>query len=65
MLKRGHALVGDAEDLEEVDPEGLPWLSSLAASAQVRLKVRARDLISFQERGMGRFWIKSGCPAQR
>jgi len=26
---------------------GLPWLSSLAASDQVRLKVSARDLISF------------------
>ena len=34
---------------------GLPWLSSLAASAQVRLKVRARDLISFQDKGMGNF----------
>ena len=31
---------------------GLLWLSSLAASAQVRLKVSARDLISFQDMGM-------------
>jgi len=31
---------------------GLPWLSSLAASSQVRLKFSARDLISFQLTGM-------------
>ena len=35
---------------------GLPWLSSLAASAQVRLKVRARDLISFQDKRMQGFY---------
>ena len=32
--------------------KGLPWPSSWAASAQVRLKVSARDLISFQDKGM-------------
>ena len=37
---------------------GLPWLSSWAASAQVRLKVSARDLISFQLSGMRMFLVK-------
>ena len=53
QLKGGNAFVGDAKDFKEGNP-GFCFAIFVTRVRQVRLKTRARDLISFQDRGAGR-----------